>query len=346
MKKDRIELYKKIEKERNSKLLVFVTGDRQNLETQISPEMQDHFVNHLDKFNLPKKLTLYLYTRGGDTMAAWSLINLIKQFCDEYEVIVPSKARSAGTLICLGANNVIMTKQATLGPIDPSLNSPLNPQNPTFPQNHQARVPVSVESIKGYFEYAKQELKIKNENDLTKIFIELSEKIHPIVVGNVFRSRTQIQMLAKKLLNEHFKDKTKINNIISFLCSDSGSHDYPIYRREARNDLGLKIETPSAEFYKTIKEIYDSIHNELELSKHYDPNIILGVNNTANYSCRRVLIESIDGGTDVFVTEGTINKTQIPIQQGMPGMPGVPNIPGLQRIAIEDQRKFEGWRHE
>ncbi|MFA5805989.1 MAG: hypothetical protein WC879_15235 [Melioribacteraceae bacterium] len=305
--------------------------------------MQDYFVNHLDKFNLPKKLSLYLYTRGGDTMAAWSLINLIKQFCDEYEVIVPSKSRSAGTLICLGANNIVMTKQATLGPIDPSLNSPLNPQNPTFPQNPQARVPVSVESIKGYFEYAKQELKIKNENDLTKIFIGLSEKIHPVVVGNVFRSRTQIQMLGKKLLSEHFKDKNKINKIISFLCSESGSHDYPIYRREARNDLGLKIETPSMDFYKTINSIYDSIHIELELSKHFDPSVVLGASNSVNYSFRRALIESIEGGTDVFVTEGTMTKSQIPLQQSMPG---IPNIPGLQRFAIEDQRKFEGWKHE
>ncbi|MCU0405362.1 MAG: hypothetical protein MUE64_00065 [Ignavibacteriaceae bacterium] len=346
MLKDRIELYKKIEKERNSKLLVFVTGDRQNLETQISTEMQDYFVNHLDKFNLPKKLSLFLYTRGGDTMAAWSLINLIKQFCDEYEVIVPSKARSAGTLICLGANNIVMTKQATLGPIDPTLNSPLNPQNPTFPQNPQARIPVSVESIKGYFEYAKQELKIKNEKDLAKIFIGLSGMIHPTVIGNVFRSRSQIQMLGNKLLNEHFKDKKKINKIISFLCSDSGSHDYPIYRREARNDLGLKIETPSPEFYKTIKSVYDSIHTELELSNNYDPNVILGTNNTANYMFRRAIIESIEGGTDVFKSEGTVNRSQIPIQQGIPGIPGIPNLPGLQRIAIEDQRKFEGWRHE
>lgn len=84
------------------------------METQISSEMPEYFVNHLDLFNLPKKITLFLYTRGGDTMAAWSLINLINQFCDEYEVIVPSKARSAGTLICLGAKKVIMTKQATL----------------------------------------------------------------------------------------------------------------------------------------------------------------------------------------------------------------------------------------
>ena len=102
------------------------------METQISSEMPEYFVNHLDKFNLPKKISLLLYTRSGDTIAAWSLINLIKQFCEEYEVIVSSKARSAGTLICLGAKNVIMTKQATLGPIDPSLNSQLNPQNPIF----------------------------------------------------------------------------------------------------------------------------------------------------------------------------------------------------------------------
>ena len=147
MLKDRLQLYKEIENERNSKLLVFITGDRPNFETQISSEMQDYFVNHLDKFNLPDKISLFLYTRGGDTMAAWSLINLIKQFCKSYEVIVVAKARSAGTLISLGVNKIIMTKQATLGPIDPSLNSPLNPQNPAFPQNPHARVPVSVESI-------------------------------------------------------------------------------------------------------------------------------------------------------------------------------------------------------
>ena len=215
MIKDRLQLYKEIETERNSKLLVFITGDRPNLETQISSEMQDYFVDHLDKFNLPEKITLFLYTRGGDTMAAWSLINLIKQFCKSYEVIITAKARSAGTLISLGANKIIMSKQATLGPIDPSLNSPLNPQNPTIPQNPQARVAVSVESIKGFFEYAKQELNISNQNDMTRIFNVLSDKIHPIVIGNVFRSRSQIQTLAEKLLKQNFDDKKKIKRIVS-----------------------------------------------------------------------------------------------------------------------------------
>lgn len=59
----------------------------------------------------------------------------------------------------------------------------------------------------------------------------------------------------------------------------------------------------------------------------------------ANYSVRRVLIESIDGGTDVFVSEGSLLKNQVPIQN-------VPNMPPLMRTAIEDQRKYEGWKHE
>lgn len=337
---DRIELYQRIERERNSKLLVYVTGDKPGMETQISPEVHDLFLNHLDRFNLPKRITLYLYTRGGDTMAAWGLINLIKQFCDNYEVIIPSKARSAGTLMCLGVDKIVMTKQATLGPIDPSLNSHLNPQNPTAPQNPQARVPVSVESIKGYFDYAKQELKISHEGELSKIFLALSQQIHPIVIGNVFRSRLQIQMLASNLLTKHFPDEPeKVQRIIKFLCSDSGSHDYAIFRREAKEQLGLNVEKPSMEFYQVIKAAYDDIHVELDLNMRFDHNTVTWVNNQCNYSIRRSLIESIDGGSDVFLTEGTLSRSQMPVQLGATVAP-------ILQTAIQDTRRFEGWKRE
>jgi hypothetical protein len=43
---------------------------------------------------------------------------------DELAIVVPQKARSAGTLMCRGAERIITTKQATLGPIDPSLTGP------------------------------------------------------------------------------------------------------------------------------------------------------------------------------------------------------------------------------
>jgi hypothetical protein len=285
------------------------------------------------------KISLLLYTRGGNTLAAWSLVNLIRQFCKEFEVIIPSKAQSSGTLISIGANTVIMTKQATLGPIDPSLNGPLNPQNPQVPQNPAARIPVSVESIKGYIELAKEDLKIGNEQELTQVLLSLSEKVHPLVLGDVYRSRTQIQMLAKKLLSKQIDDKDRIDEIISFLTSESGSHDYTIYRDEARDELGLNIEKPDDELYSIIKETFDDIKTELELMSPYDPNLILGANQSANYSCRRTLIESVDGGTDVFVSEGSVVKQQQAIPQQPP-------LPPIQRTIIDDNRTFEGWKHE
>jgi len=339
MFKDRIENYKKIENLRNSKLLVYITGDRPGFETQIHSEVLDYFINHLDNFKKEKKITLLLYTRGGNTLAAWSLTNLIRQFCDEFEVLIPSKAHSSGTLISLGANTIIMTKQATLGPIDPSLNGPLNPQNPQVPNNPQARLPVSVESIKGYFELAKKDLNIKDTESIANILIGLSNQVHPLVLGDVYRSRTQIQMLARKLLSKQISDKKQIDKIIAFLCSDSGSHDYTIYRREAKEELGLNIEKPNDEFYQIIKDTFTDIQNEFELKKAFDSNIILGNNKQADYSCRRALIESISGGTDVFVSEGTLLRNIQVIQQA-------PHIPPIQQVVIEDQRKFEGWKHE
>jgi ClpP class serine protease len=340
MYRDRIENYKWIEQDRNSKLLIYFTGDRSGMETQIAQDVLEYFSEHLDKIGKVNKISLLLYTRGGDTMAAYSLVNLIRQFCTEFEIIIPSKARSSGTIISLGADSIMMTKQATLGPIDPSLNSPLNPQNPQIPNNPQARIPVSVESIQGFFDLAKVELKLNDESSLKDILLNLAEKVHPLVLGNVYRSRTQIQMVARKLLKKQLgsDQSEKIDRIVSFLCSDSGSHDYAIYRNEASDELGLNIEKPNDEQYVKIKKIFDDIREELKLLEPFNPNIELGASNNVNYNCRRVLLESIQGGTDVYVTEGSLLKTVQVISQ--------PPFPPINRSSIENQMNFEGWKHE
>jgi hypothetical protein len=235
----------------------------------------------------------------------------------------------------------MMTKQATLGPIDPSLNSPLNPQNPQIPNNPQARIPVSVESIQGFFDLAKNELKLNAEENLKEVLLNLAEKVHPLVLGNVYRSRTQIQMVARKLLKKQLGNEQieKIEKIISFLCSDSGSHDYAIYRNEAKDELGLAIDKPNDEQYSKIKAIFDDIRDELKLLEPFNPNIELGANTLINYTCRRVLLESIQGGTDVYLSEGILTKTNQVINQPAP-------LPPINRTLIENQMNFEGWKHE
>lgn len=329
MRIDRLDLYKNLETKRNSKLLVYVTSHRQGMETSIGSDVLPWFTEHLDIIEDSERISLYLITNGGDTLTAWSLVNLIRSFCEKFEVIIPFNCFSSGTLISLGADSLLMTKQATLGPIDPSTNSPFNP----VLNGTNQRLPVSVEFVNAYIEMAKNEFGITDQGNMTEILLKLSDKIHPLALGQVYRSRQQIQMLAKKLMSWQHLDEETEKKIISFLCSESGSHDYAIRRKEARNSLGLNIEKPDQETYKLIKAIYDDISSELEFSNPYNPEIILGTNDLANYSCRRCIIESVQGGTDVLVTKGVLKKQMMPTPAG-------------NNLVIQDNRVYEGWIHE
>lgn len=331
MYKDRITLYEELEKMLNSKLLVYITSDRPGFEANIAHDVIDLFINQLDKIGVTDNISLYLYTRGGNTAAAWNIVNLLRQYCDNLQVVIPHKAHSAGTLISIGANSIIMTKQATLGPIDPSINTPLNPPIPNTPQGN---FPVSVEAVKGYLAFAKEELSIKDDMALSNIMIKLSEYVHPLVLGQVYRARAQIKMLAEKLLANQVTDSGKIKDIISFLCSDSGSHDYTINRREAKNTLGLNIQKPNDAMYHLIKSIYDDIEKELGFGIPFDPVTISQANN-GHYSVTRALIESIYGGSDALITEGNVKLITVP---------GVPGGQPVQQ-AIQTTKTFEGWKH-
>jgi hypothetical protein len=336
MRADRLTYYQQLEDARGGRLLVYFTGDRQGMETIMHPEVLDRFTEHLDSFNSPDKIILLLHSRGGDTGAGWSIANLIRSFCNkDFEVIVPARAHSAATLLCLGADKIIMTRQATLGPIDPTVNSPLNPSIPGA--GPLAKSPVSVEAIKGFVELATEELKIKGSRDMSQVLTVLAANVHPLVLGNAFRVRSHIRMLATNLLEKHMKkernSKLKIEKIVKFLCSESGSHDYTINRTEARDNLGMKIEKPSDKLYKLISSIYDDIATEMQLKERFDPQLFISAADQGSYTCRRALIESVSGGTDVFISEGVIIKQQVTTPAGLITQP-------------LDRRSFEGWRKE
>ena len=314
MDSSRLNLYKQIEEKRDSKLIVYVTGDRQNFGTQIAHDAIDYFVEHLDLIGTVPKISLLLYTSGGLTLAAWNIVRLIRQFCKDFEVIVPFKAHSSGTLICLGANRIVMTKQATLSPIDQSF---------TRDQLHPLGVPVNSEALRGFFDLARYELGIKDETALSSILNKLTDNVHPLTLGDCYRSMNQTQTLAEKLLTHQVKDPDKTKTIISFLCSDAGSHDYPINWQEA-SELGLSVEKPDQELYQILKKTHNSIRDELGLHLLYCPASLTGENE--KYKIHRVLIESISGGADAFLSEGTflLNKEQ---------------------NSTFDMRLFDGWKH-
>lgn len=321
-------IYERIEADRGSKVVAYVTGDRRNMEAQVHSEVLDIFVEHLDALFPTKRISLLLYTRGGDPLAAWSLVNLLRMFCDELEVIVPVKAHSAGTILSLGADRIVMTKQATLSPIDPSLHHPLGPQ---IPGAGDARAPVSVEAVQGYLELVKAEGKLSDSEAMTQIMVDLSGKVHPLVLGQMFRTRSQIKNLARQLLAHQVKDAKKQKKIIDFLCSDSGSHDYTINRREGAA-LGLNIEKCSAKLYQLLTEFTVTVRDELCLAEPWSPRQAAQVGQSVQYSCTRCLVETMQGGSHVYVSEGELQRVRVPQQSG------------IVQDAVSDTRNFEGWR--
>jgi len=79
------------------------------------------FMAVLHGMDATRSLTLVLHTPGGVTNAAESLVAYLRSKFTDIEVIVPAFAMSAGTMISLAANRIVMGRQSQLGPIDPQL---------------------------------------------------------------------------------------------------------------------------------------------------------------------------------------------------------------------------------
>ena len=63
-------------------------------------------------------LHLMLASLGGDGEAAVRLARSIQAHCREFTVIVPDQAKSAATLLALGAHHIVMAPHSDLGPVD------------------------------------------------------------------------------------------------------------------------------------------------------------------------------------------------------------------------------------
>jgi len=284
---DKLEIIKKIEAKRGSKVITYVTSDRQGpVNARVAMDIIPIISEQLRKIGKTDKIDLFLYTAGGDTMVPWRLVSMIREYCDTFSVIIPYKAHSAGTMIALGADEIVMSDLSEISPIDPSTANVFNPTDPANPQN---RIPISVEDVIAYFDLAKNKFGIKNDEDLTKIFnkfVEANPQIHPLSLGNVNRTHNLIRLIAKRLLKSH-KNKMRdeeIDKIVKYFTEDLYSHTYFVGRKEAKEELGVKsVVDADAELSQLMSDLYAKYGEEMELQNNiWNPQNELGINNSQN----------------------------------------------------------------
>jgi hypothetical protein len=88
---------------------------------QITHEDLHGFMGVFHGMDWDKGLTVLLHTPGGVTNATETLVAYVRSKFSDVEVIVPAIAMSAGTMIALSGQRIVMGRQSQLGPIDAQL---------------------------------------------------------------------------------------------------------------------------------------------------------------------------------------------------------------------------------
>ena len=81
------------------------------------------FVDLLHNVEPRSNVDLLIHTHGGSIDSAEKLVRMIRSKVGEsdFRIVVPELAKSAGTLMVLGADSVVMSDMSELGPIDPQM---------------------------------------------------------------------------------------------------------------------------------------------------------------------------------------------------------------------------------
>jgi len=267
------ELIEKIEQKRQSKVIVYFIGDRHPFGARIAEDavrpLYDHLLN-LEFEGDKRRIDVFLYSRGGDVSVPWRIVSMIREFCDEFNVLIPYRAQSAATLLSMGADNIIMGKKAELGPIDPTLVKATMGETAVPPQE------IAVEDVNSFLSFVKERANINDQDAVTNILSSLINQIGPLTLGSVNRQHNHIRLVARKLLTSRREklDEEKISTIVETLTEKIYSHGHAIGRREAK-DIGLPVGYPDDDLEDLMWNLYLECEELLKLREPVYPEIVL-----------------------------------------------------------------------
>ncbi|HWE55793.1 MAG TPA: hypothetical protein VG435_09780 [Acidimicrobiales bacterium] len=235
-------MIEELQRLRSSKVITYFLAEGAAIGEDVVPWLYKHLlqIGHQDQIDL------FLVSRGGATDVPWRIVTLIREFADRFCVLVPYHAASAATHICLGADEVVMTEVAQLGPVDPSRMHPLLPNDPFIPAGQDPKpLSISVQDLRQFIQFVARTDNAENMqvSDPTAIYTELMRHVHPLVIGAMEQTYTLAKQLTKSMLALHMDpvaEADKIEQLADRFADYYQSHSYPISRRELK-DLGLNV---------------------------------------------------------------------------------------------------------
>jgi hypothetical protein len=224
-------LIQQINRATGTKLVCYVAG----LAAPIDRDDPAAFADLLFNLEANGDVDLLLHSGGGDIDAAEKLIRMLRQKVGtgRLRVVVPDFAKSAGTLMALGADVIIMGDTSELGPIDPQIVRIDKDGN---------RVQQSVQNYLDAFDDHKAALEA-NPNDIVAQL--LISKIDPATLKHYSNVRLRARTIAERLLKAGmFKEKGNWSAAATTLIDTKQwpSHAQMISWQDATSVIGLNVE--------------------------------------------------------------------------------------------------------
>jgi hypothetical protein len=354
---DRQNILSKIETQRGGRTAVCLFNfDRQcnppvpGIATQFQADIKEALFRVLkESTHTQQGLDLCLYTRGGDVNAVWPIVSLLREFDENFEVLVPFRCHSGGTLVALGSKKIVLTPLSELSPIDPTTGNQFNPSDPSNPS---ARLGISVEDVVAYRTFVLDQFKNDEHNpgdrghSILPPFVQsLVEKVHPLALGNVHRVHLQIKQLAGNLLGLHPCQGRNVKEVTDALTTKFYSHLHMINREEARTILGGEhVAFAPPDLAMALDELLRAYEDDFALRKQFFLNEKLGDQPSNEVRFIGGVVES-KSWSYVYETVAKVKQhSAIPpnVQVQLPPSQPMPLIEGLPReISVEVTR--QGW---
>lgn len=181
-------IIKKIRDRTGHPVICYVCGDG----TIVDRDDTLGFADLLHNVRRGSDLDLMIHSGGGDIDAAEKLIELVRRRVGtgHLRVIVPDYAKSAATLMVLGADSILMSDTSELGPIDPQV---------VLADGNGTHIRHSIQNYLDAFDAHSAALK-KNPNDVVAQIMlgKLDPATEKMFRATLSRARTLAESLLKK----------------------------------------------------------------------------------------------------------------------------------------------------
>jgi len=202
----------------------------------MNDEDADMLESLLQKLDLGSGLSLILNSPGGMALAAERVIRACRTYSKgDFEVIVPKMAKSAATMICLGASRIVMSDTSELGPIDPQV---------VLQEGDQFTILSAWSIIQSYRQLFEQA--VNTQGNIEPFLQQLDRYDARLIQQWELEQKLGTDIVIQALQTGMLKtlERDEIEQKIELLLDPEKamSHGRPIYWETASEKMGLNIE--------------------------------------------------------------------------------------------------------